>query len=153
TGRAARRARARVRRAPHRSAGRPGPPLLPGPVGRRDRRRARHLGGHGQVAAPRRTPGDAGGDRRRRAAADHDGASGMTTDLELDRVLAVWLADGAERAPDDDVAAALRLVGRTRQRPGARVGRRPLAWLAGERWWAAAALILVAVVATSSLVG
>ena len=77
----------------------------------------------------------------------------MTTDLELDSVLAAWLADGAERAPDDDVAAALRQVGRTRQRRGVRVGRRPLSWLAEERWWAAAAVVLVAVVATSTLVG
>ena len=77
----------------------------------------------------------------------------MTTDLELDRVLAVWLADGAERAPDSDVATALRQVGRTRQRRGVRAGRRPLSWLAEERWWAAAAIVLVAVVATSTLVG
>ncbi len=77
----------------------------------------------------------------------------MTTDLELDRVLAAWLADGADRAPDDDVATALRQVARTRQRRGVRAGRRPLSWLAEERWWAAAAIVLVAVVATSSLVG
>ena len=77
----------------------------------------------------------------------------MTTDLELDRVLAAWLADGAERAPDDDVATALRQVGRTRQRRGVRAGRRPLSWVAEERWWAAAAIVLVAVVATSTLVG
>ncbi len=77
----------------------------------------------------------------------------MTTDLELDSVLAAWLADGAERAPDDDVAAALRQVGRTRQRRGVRVGRRPLSWLVEERWWAAATLVLVAVIATSTLVG
>ena len=77
----------------------------------------------------------------------------MTTDLELDRVLAAWLADGAERASDDDVATALRQVARIRQRRRVPTLGRPLSWLADERSWAAVAIVLVAVVAMSSVVG
>ena len=63
---------------------------------------ARHLRGHGEVATPRRAQRDAGGDRRRFAAAGSDGASGMTSDPDLDRILRTWLAEGPERAPAQD---------------------------------------------------
>jgi hypothetical protein len=40
----------------------------------------------------------------------------VNADLELDRILAGWLAEGGERLPADDLAAALGRVDRTRQR-------------------------------------
>ena len=90
--------------------------VLRGPVGCGDRSIARHLRGHGEVAAPRRAQRAASRHRRRLATADSGGASSMTSDLDLDRILAAWLAEGPERAPDHDVAAALRRAARTSQR-------------------------------------
>ncbi len=78
----------------------------------------------------------------------------MITDLELDRVLASWLADGAERAPAEDVAAALREAGRTRQWPRLvpRIGGVRLGWVV-RRWWVWAALLLVGVLGALTTTG
>jgi hypothetical protein len=78
----------------------------------------------------------------------------VTTDLELDGVLAAWLGEGAHRAPDEDVAAALRQVDQTRQRHAVlarRAGARS-PW-AGARAWLAAAVMLVVVVGAVTWVG
>jgi hypothetical protein len=53
----------------------------------------------------------------------------VNTDLELDRVLAGWLAEGAERLPAEDLSAALGQVDRTRQRRSLTTGRAPRAAL------------------------
>jgi transglutaminase-like putative cysteine protease len=49
----------------------------------------------------------------------------VNTDLQLDRALARWLAEGAERFPADDLAAALGQVDRTRQRRSLAAHRGP----------------------------
>ena len=53
----------------------------------------------------------------------------MNTDLELDRILAGWLAEGAERLPEGDLSAALGQVDRTRQRRSVTTRRAPHAAL------------------------
>ena len=75
----------------------------------------------------------------------------MTSDLELDRILAAWLTEGSERAPAEDTAAALRQVNRTSQRHGV-FGRRGVAWTPSARGWqVAAALAAVVVIVATSL--
>jgi transglutaminase-like putative cysteine protease len=77
----------------------------------------------------------------------------MISDLDLDRVLAAWLAEGPERAPAQDVAAALRKVDRTSQRHGV-LGRRGMgSTLSAEPLQVAAALVVVVVVAATAVVG
>src|SRR5262245_39947728 len=73
----------------------------------------------------------------------------MISDADLDRVLATWLAQGSERAPDADVTAALARVGVTSQRRGV-LGRLPASArpsLRDWRWLAVAALLILTVAA------
>ncbi len=77
----------------------------------------------------------------------------MISDLDLDRILAAWLADGPNRAPSRDVAAALREVARTSQRHGVLGGRGVGSMSSAHRWWVAAALVVVAAVATLAVTG
>jgi hypothetical protein len=51
----------------------------------------------------------------------------MISDVELDRILGAWLRDGDERAPAEDVSAAMLAVSSTRQRRG------PGVWLVRAR--------------------
>jgi transglutaminase-like putative cysteine protease len=74
----------------------------------------------------------------------------MISDPDLDRILVTWLAEGPERAPVQDTAAALRQVDRTSQRHGLLGGRR-----AGStphaHWWRLAAALVVVVVFVAAL--
>jgi hypothetical protein len=70
----------------------------------------------------------------------------MISDAELDRVLAAWLAEGPERGPADDVAAAMGRIDRTAQRRGLRGGRFVSARPSSGLWPVAAALVVVVVV-------
>ncbi len=87
------------------------------------------------------------------ATADSGGASSMISDPDLDRILGAWLAEGPDRAPVQDAAAALREVGRTSQRYRV-LGRR--GWWSpsgAERRWVTVALAVVVVVAAMAVVG
>ena len=77
----------------------------------------------------------------------------MITDPDLDRILSAWLADGPERAPAQDTAAALRQVDRTSQRHGILGGRGTVSTLAANWWRVAAALVVVVVVAALAVAG
>ena len=77
----------------------------------------------------------------------------MISDHDLDRILAAWLAEGPERAPAEDAAAALRQVDRTGQRHGVLGRHRGWSSLAAGRRWVAVALVVVVVVAAMAVVG
>ena len=68
----------------------------------------------------------------------------MIADTELDRILTAWLSEGPQRAPADDVTAALAVVATTPQRrdwPG--LGRRTRALTRTHLGLVAAALLIV----------
>ncbi len=114
----------------------PRAPVLPGPLGRGDRRRrsASPWARSSRGSTPR-AQRDASGHRRRRAAADHEWS------VQHDHAISISTASSrrgwptaSERAPADDVATAL-AAGRptqpTSRRLGGRArGRRPLSWVA-----------------------
>jgi hypothetical protein len=78
----------------------------------------------------------------------------MIADVDLDRIIATWIADGPERAPRDRVAAALAEVSSTRQR---RLWLRPILGDADERGSLrsplAVAIVLALLVAAGLAVG
>ena len=76
----------------------------------------------------------------------------MTSDPDLDRILGAWLAEGPERAPAQDTAAALRRVDRTRQRHGL-FGGRGVGLTLSSSWWVAAALVVVVAAVVTAVVG
>jgi transglutaminase-like putative cysteine protease len=70
----------------------------------------------------------------------------MISDPELDRVLVAWLAEGSERAPAHDAAAAIREVAHTTQRGGLIARWSWASALSTGPWRVAAALVMVAAV-------
>ncbi len=76
----------------------------------------------------------------------------MTSDPDLDRILGAWLAEGPERAPAQDTAAALRRVDRTSQRHGV-FGGRGVGSALSSTWWVAAALVVFVAAVATAVVG
>ena len=76
----------------------------------------------------------------------------MISDPDLDRMLGAWLAEGPERAPAQDTAAALRRVDRTSQRHGL-FGGRGVGSALSSTWWVAAALVVVVTAVATAVVG
>src|SRR4051794_5865209 len=116
-GRPPRPARTRVSAAAAGAACCPRVPPLPRPHPARDRRSARRAPGHGEVAvalrhqrAPRRHRGGPADGRA------HRGATGMTTDRDVDRITAQFLRDGPAELADRVLDDALDEIHLTRQR-------------------------------------
>ena len=76
----------------------------------------------------------------------------MISDPDFDHILAAWLAEGPERAPAQDAAAAMRQVDRTSQRRG-RLGGRGAGSTPAFSWWVAAALLVVVAAAVTAVIG
>src|SRR5262249_16643396 len=118
------------RSAGHGPACRARPPLLPGPVARRDGRGARGPTRDRPFAAASGDPGDARGARRRRATSARGRDAGMTTNRprpdSLDLLIPAWL-DGDARGParDDLLGGVLERTSHMDPLP---------AWRIPERW-------------------